>query len=638
MCHLLRQLVALAALISHGASQSQRLETITLYEEASTCNSSTDYVSSVWSVIDSKLLSPTVMCQQMLERDYAVWYKSTVTCGDTSITSKAEWCDLEDCTSCDSQDDSGTIFPVTYTWTTLNYLAMQVGLCADVSITSAETRRSDDDDVVWKTTSARFQITGTKNLANNAWPCSYLSSAPTTVPTKAPTTAPTPITPSPTSAPTELSFIEIVLIAVGGTLLVVGALAAVYFRRLWLRNHQIEPWRTEMHRAARAKCNGDAKWAQERVESEGLGVSAAYLITEFLAESQAAARLGKDMDPPVGRKRRVCEDINNPRFYDISRVMCYGETAKGYGVVCPRDREQNCSVVDTLHKEGKAAQATQFLSWVWCYKAKMFTRTIKGWVQYEKLVPEDTFIWVCFFCNNQFRLNSSNSDDLEKVFETRLRSAGSLIAMLDTWDKPVYLTRCWTIFEQYIGHELAVGVTIILPPEVMGSFTAEMEAGNIKQIKDNLTELDVENAKASVLEDELKVKQLISSTVGFDAVNLSVKRSMQTWCASVLKAYLEGCLQSLQQDNEDPLADDSGTNDLHKMAPDQAVSAPSIRAMSSVFSLCGRVTKHRLSRITDPLTAAKYVVDEVPAEPQRKESASVVPMDSEISMNDQVLE
>ena len=153
--------------------------------------------------------------------------------------------------------------------------------------------------------------------------------------------------------------------------------------------------------------------------------------------------------------------------------------------------------------------------------------------------------------NNQFRLGAENADDLDIVFEERLRSAGWVIAMLDTWDNSVYLTRCWTIFEQYIGAKLGIKITIILPPEGMASFTEQMENGNIKQIKASLTTFDVADAKASVPEDEVKVKGLISSTVGFDAVNKSVRRSMQTWCASVLKAYLDGCIDMLKDDDPD---------------------------------------------------------------------------------------
>ena len=42
----------------------------------------------------------------------------------------------------------------------------------------------------------------------------------------------------------------------------------------------------------------------------------------------------------------------------------------------------------------------------------------------------------------QFRL-LSNAEDLDKVFENRLRSVKGMVAMLDSWENPVYVTRIW---------------------------------------------------------------------------------------------------------------------------------------------------------------------------------------------------
>ena len=132
------------------------------------------------------------------------------------------------------------------------------------------------------------------------------------------------------------------------------------------------------------------------------------------------------------------------------------------------------------------------------------------------------------------------------------------------------LCRCWTIFEQYVGAKLGISITIILPPEGMTSFTEEMESGNIKKIKTSLTDLNVANAKASVPEDEVKVKELISSTVGFEAVNRAVGRSMQKWCGRVLKAYLSDCLQTLE-DEEDEEHEDGDRKQQCRIRPQAAL-------------------------------------------------------------------
>jgi len=90
---------------------------------------------------------------------------------------------------------------------------------------------------------------------------------------------------------------------------------------------------------------------------------------------------------------------------------------------------------------------------VWSYKVKLFQATLQAWLESDPTRdPDEIFLWICFFCNNQYRLEETNADDLETVFKGRLSelrdSGGSMIAMLDTWRQPVYLTRIWCVYEQ----------------------------------------------------------------------------------------------------------------------------------------------------------------------------------------------
>ena len=171
-----------------------------------------------------------------------------------------------------------------------------------------------------------------------------------------------------------------------------------------------------------------------------------------------------------------------------------------------------------------------------------------------------------------------------------------------------YLTRCWTIFEQYIGAKLGVGIKVILPPEMMASFTTQMESGNIKQIRQSLTSFDVADANASVPADEVKVKRLISSTVGFDAVNKSVAKSMQKWCASVLKAYLRDCVSTLEDDDGQGAIGDRAqtTRSSSKVAPCRSESNEetvpvSTEVKTKVLPMCMEVTSLTTPRILPPL-------------------------------------
>lgn len=110
-----------------------------------------------------------------------------------------------------------------------------------------------------------------------------------------------------------------------------------------------------------------------------------------------------------------------------------------------------------------------------------------------------------------------------------MRAIGRVIALLDTWEDPVYVTRVWCVYEQYVATSLKIPVEMILPPEAARGFHDALQNTGIKVVADSLTNVDVENAKASHPEDEKKVKALIRSGIGYNAVNTEVRNSMINW-------------------------------------------------------------------------------------------------------------
>ncbi|CAE7733160.1 unnamed protein product [Symbiodinium pilosum] len=77
------------------------------------------------------------------------------------------------------------------------------------------------------------------------------------------------------------------------------------------------------------------------------------------------------------------------------------------------------------------------------------------------------FFYMCFFVNNQFRIlvdqAAVGSQDLESTFRYNLTRTGRVVAVLDTWNEPVYLTRIWTVFEQFAACTLQIPVTFVMP-------------------------------------------------------------------------------------------------------------------------------------------------------------------------------
>merc|ERR1712086_926711 len=90
-----------------------------------------------------------------------------------------------------------------------------------------------------------------------------------------------------------------------------------------------------------------------------------------------------------------------------------------------------------------------------------------------------------------------------------------------------------------MGAKLGVKVKMILPPDQMESFKAAMRSSNVSAVTQNLTQIDVENAKASVPKDEETVRDLIQQHSSFVAVNKAVKDSMIKWCSEAFTAFLQ---------------------------------------------------------------------------------------------------
>lgn len=299
---------------------------------------------------------------------------------------------------------------------------------------------------------------------------------------------------------------------------------------------------------------GTESVTDKKARSQGLGVTVAYLLGPFI------------------EKARLATSDDNPDFHVISARLFYGDVALGKGLVCPRDAFLDCAAVDALDANLDALpnacvnSANIFLSWVWSYTLSTVTDAIGKWIGASNRRPDDTHIWMCAFCNNQFRIlvdkSASGTDNLDTLFEKRLTSIGYMVALLDHWQDPLYLTRVWTIYEQFTATKLGIHVEIILPAAEFESLESVLRSGRLDKVSEGLQHIDVSQAKATYEEDEKKVKRLISSTPGgFKHVNHRVKESMRIWCGHAFTTMLATTPKGLQcQERPEGLLDEDSTS------------------------------------------------------------------------------
>ena len=299
------------------------------------------------------------------------------------------------------------------------------------------------------------------------------------------------------------------------------------YRDLW----QEDEGTIELYTERLGKLGVSKAAVQEQVDemrsaqSKQAGVSMRYLLSDSFAVL-AAERTGK----------------SDPSFIDMKDGFWLTSNPIGQNLRCPRDGKPGCALVDWLPRSDRHQQ-THFLSWSWQYRLAQVRSALQS---YQPVAAaEEVFFFMCFFTNNQFRIileeSAAGSSDLEQVFETNLTRIGKMVALLDSWHEPVYLSRVWTVYEQFVASKLQIPVTFIMPEDSAISLRETVEHGKtgIAQITGFLRAVDAEHAKAWKPEDEENVKSLIRQTVGFEQVNQHVTQAMLSWIGRVIVQHIQ---------------------------------------------------------------------------------------------------
>jgi len=226
-------------------------------------------------------------------------------------------------------------------------------------------------------------------------------------------------------------------------------------------------------------------------------------------------------------------------------------TAVGGGLLCPRDLQPGSAFIDSVARRYRR-QATHIMSWDWGYKLSVMREALGRFLNAnnESLREEDMFLFVCFFCNNQWRIlvqkSSAGADNLESVFESRLKQIGKVVAVMDRWENPIYTQRIWTIYEQYVATKLGIEVQFTLPQVAAEEMFRRIEDGRkgIQYVAQTISKVDAESARASYPDDERKVKDMIRGSVGFPTVNEKVQKRIVQWLSDEFKGSIGAMVEA----------------------------------------------------------------------------------------------
>lgn len=128
---------------------------------------------------------------------------------------------------------------------------------------------------------------------------------------------------------------------------------------------------------------------------------------------------------------------------------------------------------------------------------------------------------------------------LTGTFGDRLQKVGHMIIMLDTYQNPVYTKRVWCIYETYVATSTGIKTDVAIPRSDKIVFGQSLKRGNFAEVAESLTDIDTEKAEASHKSDEDEIKGLIHRSIGFVAVNETVKSALISWLAQAFGDYLK---------------------------------------------------------------------------------------------------
>jgi len=252
---------------------------------------------------------------------------------------------------------------------------------------------------------------------------------------------------------------------------------------------------------------------------ELLGISVHYLSTTLLQEVKDAGY------------------YRNSKIYEIEEHVIRG---KGTEIVCPVDKCSGAAYVHCLSDVDDVGKSNIMLSYAWGYEVGDIVDTLVGYCDDEKLDLKRTYVWICCLCINQHRVQQDRARKINvpfgkfrATFESRVRNIGHILPMMAPWEKPVYLTRVWCVFEMYTASENGCRISIAMPPKEKARFLKGVNQGKMNNFFIELAKTDVRDADATIDSDKDLILNLVARGPGYDKLNSTV--------IDLVSAYLVSC-------------------------------------------------------------------------------------------------
>jgi tetratricopeptide (TPR) repeat protein len=257
--------------------------------------------------------------------------------------------------------------------------------------------------------------------------------------------------------------------------------------------------------------------------------------------------------------QRVCEDcfacLSSPRvdfsqggvslkallqFVDKYRAGLSGMTTADvtYKIIKPLTLGMECSFAEYLARRRRGVEdklvsvrGNLFVSHAWNYPFLQVVEVLTTYTRQTSASDDTIFFWFDCLVVNQHIHHVVSFEDLRGLFGENLKAIGTALIVIIPWRNPIYIDRCWCIFELYTILHHKIDHHIMMPESEEKDFISELIKGFHPEEGGLFAHLKINSQAAHAREpvDEENIKKAIAASVGFALLDSTIYKALFQW-------------------------------------------------------------------------------------------------------------
>ncbi|KAI8608641.1 Tetratricopeptide repeat-domain-containing protein [Chytriomyces sp. MP71] len=181
--------------------------------------------------------------------------------------------------------------------------------------------------------------------------------------------------------------------------------------------------------------------------------------------------------------------------------------------------------------------ASWFVSHAWLYKFMDVIDALDEFCHNNNLDPAKEIFWFDLFSNSQHNIESKTFEWWQTTFMNAVKKIGNVVMVLFPCHNPIPLTRCWCIFEIYASSMTGSSFHVATVPSDSGKFLEHLFS-NIREYNTLLAQVSCEKSTAYLASDKDAIFALVTSTVGFGALDQRVFSTLSKWVVQTCESWI----------------------------------------------------------------------------------------------------